>query len=59
MARWQLTGNYGTFMLGKEIEADSYEEAYEETGIMLDLEDAGWDILSAPEGEEWEVEPLG
>ena len=36
-----------------------YEEAYEETGIMLDLEDAGWDILSAPEGEEWEVEPLG
>lgn len=56
MARWRLTGNYGTFEIRKIVEAVRFEDAEAWTGIMVDLQAVGWEILSAPEGEDWTIE---
>lgn len=58
MARYRLTGNYGTFEITKIIEADDDEAAYEHTGIMSDLIAAGWEFTERPDGEEWEIEEI-
>ena len=61
MKRYRLTGNYGTFEITRVVEAENEDEAFCETGIMSDLVDIGWEIVSAPDGEEWEIEevPIG
>ncbi len=56
--RWRLTGSYGTFVITKVVEADTEDEAFEQTGIMVDLIAVGWTVVESPDGEEWEVEPL-
>lgn len=56
--RFKLTGDYGTFTIVKTVEADDEDEAWEHTGIMIDLMAAGWDVVDAPEGEDWEIEEL-
>jgi|CXWL01.1.fsa_nt_gi hypothetical protein len=58
MNRYRLTGEYGTFTVTKEIKAVDYDEAYAETGIMMDLEDLGWSFADLPEGEAWLIEEL-
>ena len=55
MARYKLTGNYGTFEVSREVEAEDDFAAFAETGIMSVLQAAGWSI-DGPEGEEWTVE---
>jgi hypothetical protein len=54
--KFKLTGNYGTFEITKIVEAEDEDEAWEHTGIMIDLMAAGWDVVDAPEGEEWDIE---
>lgn len=58
MNTYRLTGNYGTFEIRKIIELPSHEDAYAQTGIVVDLIAAGWTILESPEGEEWTIEML-
>jgi hypothetical protein len=58
MSRWRLTGNYGTFEITRVVEAPDEETAWEQTGIMADLQTAGWSVVSAPDGEEWIVDKL-
>jgi hypothetical protein len=58
MNQYQLTGNYGTFEITKIVEAEDEDEAFQQTGIMSDLEDAGWDFTEGPDGEQWEVEVI-
>ena len=66
---YKLTGNYGTFEITKVVridvedhEATDYDDedweefAYQSTGIMVDLVNAGWTFNSSPDGEEWEIE---
>lgn len=66
---YKITGNYGTFEITKvvrlevvngspyDMEEEDWEaEAYTHTGIMADLEDAGWTFTEAPDGEDWEIE---
>ena len=63
-----ITGNYGTFELSKVVVLegnaawtdDEWEdEVWQETGIMTDLEEAGWDFdEGGPEGEQWEIERI-
>lgn len=57
--KFRLTGNYGTFVIDRVVEAEDEEDAFTETGIMDDLADQGWRIVSAPDGEEWEVAEIG
>lgn len=55
MPHYRLTGNYGTFEISRVVEAANFDEAYEQTGIMDVLADAGWTIESSPDGEEWSI----
>lgn len=58
MSRYKLTGNYGTFEVTKVVEAQSENEAFCQTGILEDLEKAGWDTGGGSDGESWVVELL-
>ena len=49
--QYKITSNYGTFIIRKTVTADSLDEAWAETGIMTDLQAAGWECASSPEGE--------
>ena len=62
---YTITGNYGTFEIQKTVRVTGYTDwdddeweadVYEHTGIMMELEQAGWKISSQPDGEDWEIE---
>lgn len=55
MPRYHLRGDYGTFEIERFVIAPDEATAYQETGIMSTLIDAGWTITSSPDGEEWDV----
>jgi hypothetical protein len=54
--KFKLTGNYGTFVIERVVEATDQDEAFTMTGIGTTLTAAGWTIVEPPEGEEWEIE---
>jgi len=51
MPSYQIVSDYGTFEISKVVEAESFDEAFNETGIMLDLIAAGWKVEESPDGE--------
>jgi len=55
MKHYRLDGNYGTFAITRTVLAVDEQAAFEQTGIMATLVDAGWEVAEAPEGEEWEI----
>lgn len=55
MPQFKLTGDYGTFVIQRTVEAADKDEAFTLTGISTTLEAAGWTMLETPEGEEWEI----
>lgn len=57
--RFRLTGNYGTFVISRVVEAVDEEHAFHDAGIAADLRDAGWRFESMPDGEEWTIEEVG
>lgn len=58
MATFRLTGNYGTFEITRVVEAEDEDEAWEHSGIMSTLLEAGWVFIDSPEGEDWEIEEI-
>lgn len=58
MNQYRLTGDYGTFEIQRTVEAASPADAHSMSGIMLDLMEVGWTVLSSPDGECWTVEEL-
>lgn len=58
MKQYRIWSDYGTFEITKLVEAEDEDEAWQETGIMADLIDAGWTIVSSPEGEEHDVQEV-
>jgi hypothetical protein len=50
--KYRLTGNYGTFTITRVVDVEDADKA-------ADLIDAGWSVVSSPDGEEWEIEELG
>jgi len=58
MNRYKVTSNYGTFEITKIVLAESEEDAYDQTGIMVDLIMAGWHVNSYPDGEEHEIKEI-
>jgi hypothetical protein len=57
--RFRLTGNYGTFVITKVVDVKNADEAHALTGIMTDLQEAGWTITDWPDGEEWDIVVVG
>ena len=55
MPQYRIISDYGTFEITKVVDADSEDEAWEDTGIMSDLIEAGWDFYSSPDGEHHEI----
>lgn len=57
MPQYKLEGNYGTIGVSKEVWAADEDSAYEQTGIIMDLEAAGWTVEDGGEygDAEWEV----
>jgi hypothetical protein len=55
MPRYEIFSDYGTFEISKTVDANTFDEAFEHTGIMLDLIAAGWKIEQSPDGEEHTV----
>ena len=55
MPSFRIESDYGTFAIEKTVEADTFDEAFEHTGIMLELIAAGWKVLDSPDGEEHTV----
>lgn len=55
MKHYRLDGNYGTFAITRTVLAVDEQAAFEQTGIMATLVDAGWEVAEAPDGEEWEI----
>jgi hypothetical protein len=53
--RWRLTGNYGTFVIQRVVEAADEDAAFMLTGIGTTLTAAGWTMVEPPEGEEWDI----
>ena len=58
MAQYRIWSDYGTFEITKLVEAENEDEAWEHTGIMRDLMEAGWTVVDAPEGEEHDVQEV-
>jgi len=58
VSRFLITGSYGTFEVSKIVEASSEDHVWAETGILSDLERAGWSV-SDVDGEDWSIELLG
>ena len=58
MRHYRITGNYGTFEISRVVEAENEVDAWGQSGIMYDLEIAGWTFTSRPEGESWEIVEL-
>jgi len=54
VTQWLLEGSYGTFEIKRVVEADTRQQAYEQTGIKTTLEDAGWTV-SDIDGEDWSI----
>ena len=52
--RFKIVSDYGTFEVSKEVEAEDEEDAWLETGILIDLQNAGWRVTT-PEGEEHSI----
>jgi hypothetical protein len=55
MPKFKLTGNYGTFVIERVVEAADENAAFMLTGIGTTLTAAGWTMVEPPEGEEWEI----
>ena len=53
MKTWELIGDYGTFVISRTVQAADEADAWAQTGIMVDLIAVGWEVVSAPDGEEW------
>ncbi len=51
MKRYKIISNYGTFEVSRIVTARDEHDAWLETGIKVDLQNAGWDVTT-PEGEE-------
>lgn len=58
MRKYRLNGNYGTFVIERVVEAENRDEAYKQTGIMMDLEEVGWTFIKSPDGEEWSIKEV-
>ena len=56
MNRYRITSNYGTFEITREVLATDEDEAWTHTGVMADLEAAGWTFTESPDGEDHEVD---
>ena len=54
-----LTGSYGTFEIQRVVFARDEDHAFEMTGVMADLINAGWVVTEDPDGEEWTVTAIG
>ena len=58
MKQYHVLSNYGTFEISKVVLAESEEDAYDQTGIMVDLIAAGWKVIAYPEGEEHYIKEI-
>ena len=54
MARYSLTGNYGSFTVSRIIEAIDDDDAFMQTGIYTTLEAAGWQVVDHDDAE-WDI----